>query len=109
MIGMMNVPCDSPAEFYAAPDKYIVFTEDYDETINEPSSYSGSTEKSDTTQTKRPSLLSLFSRRKTSNIKYLQDGRKTLNGELVEVKDKKFKYFIISEHTTTKALGTTNC
>lgn len=53
-----------------------------------PSSYSGRKEHNASQNfvlPKRTSLLNLFSRRTTaSQVKYLQDGRKTLNGELVE-------------------------
>uniref|UniRef100_A0A1I7ZLW1 DDE_Tnp_1_7 domain-containing protein n=1 Tax=Steinernema glaseri TaxID=37863 RepID=A0A1I7ZLW1_9BILA len=59
MIGIMNVPCESPAEFYGAP---------------EPA--------------KLPSKggpLSLFWRRKSSHqIDYLQDGRKLSDGKLTQ-------------------------
>jgi hypothetical protein len=85
MIGMMNVPCDSPAEFYAVPERYLGFPEEFDENMNEPSSYSSTEKSSSLPNSKRSSLLNLFNRRKTSQIKYLQDGRKVYNGELVEV------------------------
>ncbi|TMS35118.1 hypothetical protein L596_002582 [Steinernema carpocapsae] len=57
MIGIMNVPCESPAEFYGAPEP-----------------------------TKTPSkTLSLFGRRKSSHqIDYLQDGRKLSDGKLTQ-------------------------
>lgn len=90
MIGMMNVPCDSPAEFYAAPTRFISSADEGIDLDSEPSSYSGRRQliipEQNFIQSKRPSLLNLFNRRKTtSQVKYLQDGRKMYNGELMEV------------------------
>uniref|UniRef100_A0A914CK61 Uncharacterized protein n=1 Tax=Acrobeloides nanus TaxID=290746 RepID=A0A914CK61_9BILA len=80
MIGMVNIPNESAMEFYAVPERYLGLSEG----MNEPSSYHGSTEESNSIPSKRTSPLNLFNRRKASQIKYLQDGRKVLNGELVE-------------------------
>ena len=85
MLGMVNIPNDSPAEFYAVPERYLGLPEGIDDNMNEPSSYYGSTEESNSIPSKRTSPLNLFNRRKASQIKYLQDGRKILNGKLVEV------------------------
>ena len=84
MIGMVNIPNDSPAEFYAVPERYLGLPEGIDDNMNEPSSYYGSTEESNSSSIKRSSS-NLFNRRRPSQISYLQDGRKVLNGELVEV------------------------
>ncbi|KAK0395399.1 hypothetical protein QR680_001261 [Steinernema hermaphroditum] len=59
MIGIMNVPCESPAEFYGAPQP--------------------------TKLTVKGGPLSLFKRRKSSHqIDYLQDGRKLSDGKLTQ-------------------------
>uniref|UniRef100_A0A914DZE7 Uncharacterized protein n=1 Tax=Acrobeloides nanus TaxID=290746 RepID=A0A914DZE7_9BILA len=84
MLGMVNIPNDSPAEFYAVPERYLGLPEGINDNMNEPSSYYGSTEESNSIPIKRTSPLNLFKRRRTSQISYLQDGRKVLNGKLVE-------------------------
>jgi hypothetical protein len=85
MIGMVNIPNDSPAEFYAVPERHLGLPEVIDDNNNEPSSYYGSTEESNSSSIKRTSSSNLFNRRGANQIGYLQDGRKVLNGELVEV------------------------
>ena len=85
MIGTVNIPNDSPIEFYAEPKRYRGLPEGIDDSMNKPSSDHGSTEESNSIPSKRTSPLNLFKRRRTSQISYLQDGRKVLNGKLVEV------------------------
>jgi hypothetical protein len=85
MIGNVNIPNDEPFEFYAVPERYLGLPEGIDDNMNELSSEHGSTEESNSIPSKRTSPLNLFNKRGASQIKYLQDGRKVLNGELVEV------------------------
>ena len=85
MIGMVNIPNDSPAEFYAVPERYLGLPESIDDNMNESSSDYDSTEESNSIPSKKTSSSNLFNRRRPSQISYLQDGRKVLNGELVEV------------------------
>ena len=85
MIGTVNIPNDAPIEFYAVPERFHGFSEGIDDNMKEPSSDHDSTEESNSIPSKRTSPLNLFNRRKASQIKYLQDGRKILNGKLVEV------------------------
>ena len=85
MIGTVNIPNDAPIEFYAVPKRYLGLPEGIDDNMNEPSSYYGSTEESNSSLSKRTSSSNLSNRRRPSQISYLQDGRKVLNGELVEV------------------------
>uniref|UniRef100_A0A914EB40 Uncharacterized protein n=1 Tax=Acrobeloides nanus TaxID=290746 RepID=A0A914EB40_9BILA len=80
MLGNVNIPNDEPFEFYAVPERYLGLPEG----MNEPSPYYGSTEESNSIPSKRTSPLNLFNKRGARQIKYLQDGRKVLNGELVE-------------------------
>ena len=84
MIGMVNIPNDSPAEFYAVPERHLGLPEIIDDNNNEPSSYYDPTEESNSSPSKRSSP-NIFNRRGTNQIEYLKDGRKVLNGELVEV------------------------
>ena len=85
MIGNVNIPNHDPFEFYAVPERYLGLPEGIDDNMNEPSSYNGSTGESNSIPIKRTSPLNLFKRRRTCQISYLQDGRKVLNGKLVEV------------------------
>uniref|UniRef100_A0A914CLF2 Uncharacterized protein n=1 Tax=Acrobeloides nanus TaxID=290746 RepID=A0A914CLF2_9BILA len=84
MIGTVNIPNDSPIEFYAEPKRYRGLPEGIDDSMNKPSSDHGSTEESNSIPSKR-TLPNMFNRRVISQIEYLQDGRKVLNGELVEI------------------------
>ena len=85
MIGMVNLPNDSPPEFYAVPERHLKLPESIDDNMYESSSGYDSTEESNSIPSKRTSPLNLFNKRGASQIKYLQDGRKVLNGELLEV------------------------
>uniref|UniRef100_A0A914CL01 Uncharacterized protein n=1 Tax=Acrobeloides nanus TaxID=290746 RepID=A0A914CL01_9BILA len=85
MIGNVNIPQECPIEFYAVPERYLGLPESIDDNMNEASSDHGSTEESDSIPSKTTSPLNLFNRRRASQIAYLQDGRKVLNGELVEI------------------------
>uniref|UniRef100_A0A914CI92 Uncharacterized protein n=1 Tax=Acrobeloides nanus TaxID=290746 RepID=A0A914CI92_9BILA len=84
MIGTVNIPNDAPIEFYAVPERFHGLSEGIDDNMNEPSSDHGSTEESNSIPSKR-TLSNMFNRRVTSQVEYLQDGRKVLNGELVEI------------------------
>ena len=81
MIGNVNIPNHDAFDFYAVPERYLGLPEG----MNELSSEHGSTEESNSIPSKRTSPLNLFNKRGARQIKYLQDGRKVLNGELVEV------------------------
>ncbi|KAE9554950.1 hypothetical protein FO519_001847 [Halicephalobus sp. NKZ332] len=82
MIGMINIPNDSPAEFYSAPLHYRHLFDD-------PTS-SGKVKDSDflsTTAptTSKPNFLSLFNRRKNKQqFTYLNDGRKVFEGQVLD-------------------------
>jgi hypothetical protein len=76
---------ECPIEFYAVPKRHLGLPEGIGDNMNEPSSDHSSTEESNSIPSKRTSPLNLFNKRGASQIKYLQDGRKVLNGELVEV------------------------
>uniref|UniRef100_A0AC34F6K8 Uncharacterized protein n=1 Tax=Panagrolaimus sp. ES5 TaxID=591445 RepID=A0AC34F6K8_9BILA len=89
MIGMINIPNDSPAEFYAAPRRF--FSElgpspsteiDIDNlSLNSKISNNNNNNKS---SVHRPSSISVFGRKKPSqNIGYLSDGRKVFDGKVV--------------------------
>jgi hypothetical protein len=89
MIGMINIPNDSPAEFYATPRRFFSeigpspSTEIVDDldllSINENNN--DSTKKQ---QLQKPSSISVFGRRKPArNIGYLSDGRKVFDGQVL--------------------------
>uniref|UniRef100_A0AC34R9Q0 Uncharacterized protein n=1 Tax=Panagrolaimus sp. JU765 TaxID=591449 RepID=A0AC34R9Q0_9BILA len=85
MIGMINIPNDSPAEFYAAPHHYRHLFED-----DGPSSSHKSHKDADAVSyasgtSSKSSFLSLFSRRKNrQQVTYLDDGRKVFDGQVVD-------------------------
>ncbi|CAJ0564632.1 unnamed protein product, partial [Mesorhabditis spiculigera] len=74
MIGMVNVPCDSMREFYAAPtDTPAARCQPVDGVKVEP-------EMAVKLLTNRP----LFNRRHAEHIDYTKDGRKMSNGEVLQ-------------------------
>uniref|UniRef100_A0A7E4VWZ7 CRIB domain-containing protein n=1 Tax=Panagrellus redivivus TaxID=6233 RepID=A0A7E4VWZ7_PANRE len=76
MIGMINLPSDSPAEYYTAPTRFF---REFGEPMPSPSNLEVPSKPS------KPSFLNLFARRKTSRqVGYLNDGRKVFDGKVVD-------------------------
>lgn len=78
MIGIMNVPCESATEYYsAAPD-----SRNKASSSNLPTQLSLNSDKGP-----RPTIQkTLYSRRRSSQVDYLKDGRKLFNGKPIEVR-----------------------
>ncbi|CAD5211614.1 unnamed protein product [Bursaphelenchus okinawaensis] len=75
MIGMMNVPCESPTEFYAAPKTSTSQSLPSPRTAQKQLSWSRKSSK----------RISVFVKRRLSHqVDYLKDGRKVRDGELME-------------------------
>uniref|UniRef100_A0A7E4ZSU1 Doublecortin domain-containing protein n=1 Tax=Panagrellus redivivus TaxID=6233 RepID=A0A7E4ZSU1_PANRE len=76
MIGGINLPSDSPAEFYKSPQRFFGdLEESFVSTVSTPL---------DGVQKSR--LTSVFGRRKRSQqVSYLSDGRKIFDGQVVDV------------------------
>jgi hypothetical protein len=90
MIGMINIPNDSPAEFYSAPRRFFSeigpspSTEIDIDTLSLNSSISNNNSIKNINRQNKPSL-SVFGRKKPiRNIGYLSDGRKMFDGRVVE-------------------------
>lgn len=82
MIGMINIPNDSPAEFYAARHYHEIYKED---PTSSKVAYDDDDAKSNkSSKSSRPtSFLNLFNRRKSrKQVTYLKDGRKIYDGQV---------------------------
>uniref|UniRef100_A0A1I7SW83 ABC-type xenobiotic transporter n=1 Tax=Bursaphelenchus xylophilus TaxID=6326 RepID=A0A1I7SW83_BURXY len=78
MIGMMNVPCESPTEFYSAPKS----SNPQSTCLN---ARKATPPKQLTWSRKSSKRISVFVKRRLSHqVDYLKDGRKLRDGELVE-------------------------
>ncbi|KAI6242824.1 hypothetical protein M3Y99_00190500 [Aphelenchoides fujianensis] len=77
MIGIMNVP-ESPSEFYAAPTRFSSPSA----SVSSPQLSGGNTTSSRSSQ--KAGSPSIFAKRRLSTVNYLQDGRKTFDGKVVE-------------------------
>lgn len=79
MIGVVNVQADSPMDFYAAaPRRQLSIPKPEDQPH-------GSDEQPKSPVHRKLSYRPLFFRRNIERIGYAPDGRKTSNGEVVEV------------------------
>uniref|UniRef100_A0A915CNK2 Uncharacterized protein n=1 Tax=Ditylenchus dipsaci TaxID=166011 RepID=A0A915CNK2_9BILA len=83
MIGLMNVPCDSPAEFYAAAPSSRLSGESSSSALDRHTRLPAQ-RNFNNTKSSRLSFISLFNKRLANEVGYLQDGRKVFNGQVVE-------------------------
>lgn len=84
MIGMINIPNDSPAEFYSAPHHYRHLFDENGPTSSEKVKDSEFLSTTAPT-TSRPNAFNLFNRRKNKQqFTYLNDGRKVFNGQVLD-------------------------
>uniref|UniRef100_A0A0K0F2K9 Uncharacterized protein n=1 Tax=Strongyloides venezuelensis TaxID=75913 RepID=A0A0K0F2K9_STRVS len=85
MIGIMNVPCESPAEYYAAPKKDVNSNDSKGDSVTKLTPTISSTillNKNKLNVHLQEPQLSLFENKKTNKrIQYLADGRKIEIGE----------------------------
>uniref|UniRef100_A0AC35TX76 Uncharacterized protein n=1 Tax=Rhabditophanes sp. KR3021 TaxID=114890 RepID=A0AC35TX76_9BILA len=86
MIGLMNVPCESPAEYYAAPRKSSsIAISTNTPTISSHSIHTNTTQLNLHTKSLSQELP-LFEEKKESNkVRYLKDGRRVLNGQSLKI------------------------
>uniref|UniRef100_A0AC35FZV9 Uncharacterized protein n=1 Tax=Panagrolaimus sp. PS1159 TaxID=55785 RepID=A0AC35FZV9_9BILA len=92
MIGTMNIPTDSPKEYYASRRRFFTepsqSTETNDDSFciqnNNNNNVTIKTQKIPKIKLQRPTSNSIFSRRKCKpKITYLSDGRKLSNGQIL--------------------------
>jgi hypothetical protein len=85
MIGMINIPNDSPAEFYATPRRFFSEIGPSPSTeIVDIDSLSINENNNDIKKLQKPSSISIFGRRKPAHhVGYLSDGRKVFDGQVV--------------------------
>lgn len=80
MIGIMNVPCESATEYYASPDARKASS-------SSAPSPQISAFNSDNNSFRQASQKRLFSKRRSSQVDYLKDGRKLFDGKPIEVSE----------------------
>ena len=84
MIGMINIPNDSPAEFYSAPHHYLHLLNENGPTSSEKVKDSEFLSTTAPT-TSKPNSFNLFNRRKNKQqVTYLTDGRKVFDGQVMD-------------------------
>lgn len=76
---MVNVPCDSPLDFYASPSRQdSIMSKDSFDVPRTPSQ-----------KTKQSSYRPLFTAAHRKKIQYTEDGRKISDGAVVEVSERR--------------------
>uniref|UniRef100_A0A0N4ZBK1 Uncharacterized protein n=1 Tax=Parastrongyloides trichosuri TaxID=131310 RepID=A0A0N4ZBK1_PARTI len=84
MIGIMNVPCESPAEYYAAPKKDFSSPSSLENNSNIPTlneQKNNILKSKSTISIEEPQMNLFVKKNKNKRIQYLADGRKIQTGE----------------------------